>query len=403
MTTARPAPDPLLLLTNYYPFGTGESFFGGELAAIARRSTGIVVPVAVRPGPPRTLSPGLELHVPVRPRLFRPPAAAVMAVLRTPARRTIRSMVEARILGDLVDLVRSRRVRHIHALWAGVPASIATELSRRTGVPWSFSAHRGDIVYGWDLDAKVLGAEFVHVIAESSRALLRERLGPSARARLEKRSFIAPVAVEVPPLDVERAGDGHRIERGILVAANLIEVKGHRVVLEALARSRRDAQPWKACFAGEGPLRDVLSTAAAELGVADLVEWSGQLPHEVLIERMRSPHTGALVVASLDLGGGHHEGVPVVILEAMAHGLNVVATRTGGIPEVADGRALLVPPGSPRDLLDALERLVADPQEAARLRRAAHAHVRVLADGALSRRLACDAPSSEAPSTEPLP
>jgi glycosyltransferase involved in cell wall biosynthesis len=111
-------------------------------------------------------------------------------------------------------------------------------------------------------------------------------------------------------------------------------------------------------LAGDGPERDALRRLAAPLGD---VEFAGWLPNEDLRRRMR----GALAVCvpSLAASDGDAEGLPNVVLEAMAEGVPVVGSHHAGIPEAVahEETGLLVPPGDPDALAAALRRLIRDP------------------------------------------
>jgi glycosyltransferase involved in cell wall biosynthesis len=111
---------------------------------------------------------------------------------------------------------------------------------------------------------------------------------------------------------------------------------------------------------GDGPLRASLATRIAELQLGSQVRLTGALVHDAVIDRYRQATVFALpCVTGAD---GDRDGIPNVILEAMAMGLPVVSTRHSGIPEaVQDGRSgLLVPTGDPQALADAIAHLIED-------------------------------------------
>jgi glycosyltransferase involved in cell wall biosynthesis len=111
---------------------------------------------------------------------------------------------------------------------------------------------------------------------------------------------------------------------------------------------------WRLVVAGEGPMRQELEERLAELGVADNADLRGYVPVDAgLHDLYRS--------ADYFLHISWTEGLPQVIFEAFAARLPVVATAVGGVPDAAGDAALLVPPGSAREPVDALSRLAADP------------------------------------------
>jgi glycosyltransferase involved in cell wall biosynthesis len=133
-------------------------------------------------------------------------------------------------------------------------------------------------------------------------------------------------------------------------------VKGHAVLLEALVGLDATLD-----VVGGGPLEAELRERAAALGVAERVTFHGALGHDE-VERLYAQ-------ADVFCLPSFAEGLPVVLLEAMAHGIPVVATRITGVPEaVTDGvEGLLVSPARPDELAAALVRIAADPDLAARM------------------------------------
>lgn len=165
-------------------------------------------------------------------------------------------------------------------------------------------------------------AERIHVVPYGVDT---ERLRPNAS---ERRSVRAELGLSDQPLAA--------------MVARLDEQKGHDVFLEALA----DVERVHALIIGTGALADRLKANAAERGLADRVRFLGHRPD---VPRL-------LQAADVLVLSSHDEGLPYVVLEAMAVGLPVVATRVGGLEEaVEDGRTgLLVPPGSAVALASAL-------------------------------------------------
>jgi glycosyltransferase involved in cell wall biosynthesis len=138
----------------------------------------------------------------------------------------------------------------------------------------------------------------------------------------------------------------------------LAEVKDQRSLLRAFALLMSEQPAWRESLrlvlVGDGPLYASLQHSAEELGVADLVWMPGD--REDIPELLRM--IDIFVLPSLA------EGISNTILEAMASGLPVVATRTGGNPELIDdgGNGRLVPVSDPRALADTLAEMVADPE-----------------------------------------
>lgn len=124
-------------------------------------------------------------------------------------------------------------------------------------------------------------------------------------------------------------------ERGnqmtVLMVASLVEKKGHETAIRAFARASEELPSARFRIVGDGPLRSYLGKLAADLGVADRIDFLGYLPHGA---DLHNEYSSAQVFLhpSRTARNGDAEGLPGSILEAMACGLPVVATRHRGIP-----------------------------------------------------------------------
>ncbi len=160
----------------------------------------------------------------------------------------------------------------------------------------------------------------------------------------------------------------------LLCVANLKPYKGHRYLLEAVARLRDQDLACTLALVGDGPERPALEEQAARLGV-DVRFLGSRTDVEPLLAR-----ADAVVLPSL------HEGMSNAVMEAMAAGRPVVATDVGGTGELLRGRGLLVPPRDAGALAAALARVLGDPPLAARLAADArawslgHLHVDAMVD-----------------------
>lgn len=156
---------------------------------------------------------------------------------------------------------------------------------------------------------------------------------------------------------------------GLLVGAvgRLSDAKGFDHLLAACARARAEGCDLELVLAGDGPLRQDLTARASQLDISDRVHFLGRRNG---LERIY-PAFDLFVLSSLQ------EGSPNVVLEALASGVAVVATRVGGVPELLeDGRSgLLVPPADPDSLAEALVRLARNGELRQRLADAGRQHV----------------------------
>ncbi len=271
--------------------------------------------------------------------------------------------------------------------WIKAPASnapLAALACRRAGVPrftWVAGSVRA-VVGGQERPAvSRLAAAAAGILYDGTTRIL-ERTGPAihldeemftsvvTRAEIEatrlrghavRALVVAPGSLRGEPAD---AGGDRPAERvRIAWAGRVAEEKGLDDLLAALARLDEAGLPATLDVVGDGPARPALEAAAARLGVADRVRWHGYVGD-------RAAYLDALRGADLFALPSHAEGVPKVVIEAMAAGLPVVATRVGAVGAVLDGgvRGRLVPPGDPDALAGAIADLAADPLARATLR-----------------------------------
>ena len=156
--------------------------------------------------------------------------------------------------------------------------------------------------------------------------------------------------------DRAEARDKFGVEGRVLASVgNLVPLKGHDLVIRAIARLPEA----RLLIAGDGPMRETLEKLARELGVANRVVFLGAVPQTDLPVVYSA--ADALVLAS------SNEGLPNVVMEAIACGTPVVATRVGGIPEIVTSRAagILLRGRSDAAIVDAVTDLFSNPPERA--------------------------------------
>jgi glycosyltransferase involved in cell wall biosynthesis len=272
--------------------------------------------------------------------------------------------------GYIAPLLRRHGITHVHAHFASAPTAVALHLHRLTGMSYSFTAHAKDIyIDGIDrtaLESKLRSARFVVTVSDFNRRHLSAYAGSNEIVRIYN------------GLDLERfSPNGVQPDEPPLVLAvgRLIEKKGFADLVRACEVVRRRGRTFRCAIVGKGPLERELRALVRELGVEDVVELTGPQPREQLLELYRR---ASVVAAPCVVGSdGNRDGLPTVLVEAMALGVPVVSTDVTGIPElVEDGRTgLLVPQRDCEALANALDRVLADRQAAQELAAAARLRV----------------------------
>lgn len=259
--------------------------------------------------------------------------------------------------GEAIVLAREverRGIRHMHAHFANVGADVTLLAAHFGGITWSFTMHGPAEFYdvpGHRLREKARAAAFVACISDFCRSQLMGLVPVDEWDKLHV-VHCGLDTTEFTPVD---NASGRDSVLRVLNVARLTGVKGHAVLLEAVAALRDGGRDVRLTIVGDGPERTRLERLAREFGIEDAVD----LPGAVGQDRIRDFFAAADVFCLPSFA----EGVPVVLMEAMAMGLPVVATRVMGVGElVEDGEhGRLVAPARADRLADALAELAADP------------------------------------------
>lgn len=360
-----------------------ETFVVREIAAL-RRLGQEVRAFSLYP-PDRTAAhpeaPGLaeEVEVLVRPTLPRFWLAHLIVLLRSPLRyfhclwRYVLAAGEpgrrrlhclAYFAAAPFAAIRLRRagVTHLHAHFANASTTTAMMTSDLAGIPFSFMAHAYDIfVDDVLLAAKLSAAAFVATCSHFHVRYLQEHY--PVRAAI----FVVRYGVD-PELFAPRQ-PSRRTPPLIFAVGRLVETKGFHTLVEACARLRAMSLAADCLIIGEGPERERLTHLIATLQLAERVTLFGKLPPAEVAARYSQ---ASLLVMPSCVRNNDRDGIPNVLLEAMAMGIPVVSTRVSGIPELVrdNETGLLVEPDDPQALADAIARLLSDPLLAERLARA---------------------------------
>jgi colanic acid/amylovoran biosynthesis glycosyltransferase len=397
------APDPHSLTSVAYIMSrfpkVSETFILHEILAVERTGLTVRIQPLLRERV-RILHPGaaeLVARAGYQPFLSGPILASQLWFLRHRPLRYLRTMGRVLkgtagslnftfgALGILPKMVHVARelerdgVGHVHCHFASHPAVAGFAIHHLTGLSYSFTAHGSDLhVDRHMLPQKVADAAFVVAVSEYNRQLIIDECGSWAADK----THVVRCGVDTEtfrPVPASERGGPLRL----LCIGTLHEVKGQHVLLEAAMLLRDRGVEATITLVGDGPGRRGLERFAREHGLGNMVQFAGETDQKGVLGAL---HAAEVVVApSVPTSSGKREGIPVVLMEAMACGLPVIASRLSGIPELIDHElhGLLLPPGDVEALAAAITRLSTDTDLRTRLGRAARS--RVLEDYDLDR------------------
>jgi glycosyltransferase involved in cell wall biosynthesis len=284
--------------------------------------------------------------------------------------------------GWLAAQLRSDGVTHLHVHFISGPADIAQLAARISGIPFSISAHAKDIYLSRPLDLRrrLQAARFTVTCTEANRATLAA-IAPQAPVRLMYHGIDREVFHPS-----RRTGAAAQDLPLIVAVGRLRAKKGLDTLIDACRLLHERGERVRCEIVGYGEEHDALARHIAGAGLADHVRLAGKLPRDQVLERYS--RAAVFVQPSRIAANGDRDGIPNVLLEAMAMGLPVVASRVSGIPElVQDGvNGLLVEPDAAPALADAIARLLRHPEQAAAFGQAARATVAAAFDNDVNLR-----------------
>ena len=362
-----------------------ETFVVREIAALRRLGEGIR-PFSLYPPDLSALHPeapdlAREVEVLVRPRYPFFWLAHLIVLLRSPVpylrclwqyvlaadepwRR--RSHCLAYFIAAPFVALRLRRsgVTHVHAHFANAATSVAMMAAKLANISFSFTVHAYDIfVDDVLLSAKLSTAAFVATCSHFHVRYLHEHYPTAAGAVIEVVRYgidpatFAPryASPETPPL--------------ILAVGRLVETKGFHTLIEACGHLQSQQEAARCFIIGDGPERARLLRMIIEQQLSERIILLGKLPPAEVATYY--PRASLLAMPSC-VRNNDRDGIPNVLLEAMAMGVPVISTRVSGIPELVrdEETGLLVDPDDPDGLAGAIARLLHDHGLAQRLAQA---------------------------------
>jgi len=250
----------------------------------------------------------------------------------------------------LVRDLEGHGITHLHNHFANSGATVGFLATRHLGMSWSLTLHgisETDYPAGNLLPAKLEAADFVACVTHYGRAQAFRLISPDHWHKL----MIVRCGLDLRALPPRRERQRTGVVRAICVG-RLSAEKGQVGLLQAFAKANvKDAE---LVLVGDGPERARVEATIAELGLRDRVHVRGRLPEHETLEEIAA--SDVLVLSSF------MEGLPVVLMEAFALSVPVVAPRVAGIPELVEDNVngLLFAPAHWDELADRLRRILTD-------------------------------------------
>jgi glycosyltransferase involved in cell wall biosynthesis len=300
---------------------------------------------------------GAAAQATARPAGFAKVAWALLSVHRSMP--SVRHAVEGLLLAREL---RRQGVTHLHAHFAHSPTAVAYLARLAGGPPFSFTAHAKDLytTLPRNIRIRAKAARFVLTCTDANGRHLQELLEPDASV---------PIHVVHHGTDLERFDPARRRpEPGLIVSVGrLVPKKGFSVLVDALSRAADGGLDFHCEVYGGGPMRAELEARVRRHRLGNRLSFHGARPMDDIVAAYS--RAMVFVLAPAVLNDGDRDGIPNVLVEAMAAGVPVVSTNVSGIPElIVDGECgLLVEPANEEALAAAIRRVLEDPGLAARL------------------------------------
>ncbi len=267
--------------------------------------------------------------------------------------------------------VRRLGITHLHSHFATEATDVARLAAWFSSIPYSFTAHAKDIFHDSvdiaKLVSKMRSAAAIVTVSDYNARFLSSLPGAPTKRVVRIYNGL--------PLDEFAFREPADRPRRIVSVGRLVEKKGFSVLVEACAQLRAAGVDHRCEIIGGGELEDALRAQIRAGGLEDSIELVGPLPRRAVIERVQN--ASVLAAPCVTGADGNRDGLPTVVLEAMALGTPCVATNVTGLPEIVrDGHTgLLVPEGHAAPLATALECLLDDVPLRLRLAQAARRQV----------------------------
>ena len=269
----------------------------------------------------------------------------------------------------VTEKVRENGITHLHAHYVSEPTDVALQVHTLTGISYSLTTHAKDLFLSSkeDLSRKVTRAQFVLTCTEYNKNYLEE----CAHSDTPIYRVYHGVDLNVFHDNSQEIFRKDETLPLILSIGRFRPKKGFPVLIQACASLKRAGYYFQCVLVGYGPLEQSLKQMIHQLDISDCVCLVGKIPQNGIIDWYQK--TSIFVLPCQIAEDGDRDGIPNVLVEAMAMCLPVVSTAIASIPElIHDGHdGILTPPGEPETLAEVLKMLLQNPTHRKRLGTAA--------------------------------
>jgi glycosyltransferase involved in cell wall biosynthesis len=267
------------------------------------------------------------------------PLRYLNSLFKTLLRREAGRMRDFLQAGRLADELMAKKIQHLHAHFISEPVAVAEIASQIAAIPFSISAHAKDIYCSLDkvLKRKLNAAQFTVTCTDYNwRHLQKIGASPDKIHRMYHGLDLTPFDKALADLEKKTAtikSPLTSITRPLIFSVGrLREKKGFPVLIAACKALRDKGVEFQCMIAGYGPDKKILQKQIEQQGLQDYVQLIGKLPHEMILRLYAQAHIFALPCRVA--ADGDRDGIPNVLLEAMAMHLPIVSTTVSGVPEV---------------------------------------------------------------------
>ncbi|NQU41941.1 glycosyltransferase family 4 protein [bacterium] len=284
-----------------------------------------------------------------RPRAYLSTLFLALSCIRGPVPVFLKNLFVFLLAPWFARRLRERGLRHVHAHWASIPASAGLFISRLAGVPYSLTAHAYDIFIDQTLlREKIREARYVVTCTNYNRRFLEITFPEETQGKVH--TVYHGVDLDLFNLPHDSAAE----EPVILSIGRLCDTKGFPDLIDACRILRDQGLDFTCRIVGDGYMREELEKRVRDSGLEDRVLILGLQPRDRVLEEYRRARL--FVLPCVVTERGDRDGLPNVVVEAMAMGLPVVATDISALGEgVEDGRTgRLVPSRDPVSMARAI-------------------------------------------------